>query len=110
MSEMDTQHPWIAILETKRAKADLMCWDFAVPIYCKIEWILMAKKNTISSAKLEWLTTQRQFGVSRVEECYLLLREGNNHYDPVLILNHPSPEAWVNDPRLAIENKKLEPN
>ena len=103
MSEMATEHPWIANLETKGAEVDLMRWDISVPIYCVIERIIMAKKNAIPSAKLEWLT-QRNFGVSRVEESCLFLRKGTNFYDPALILNHPPPECG---PRVAIEKKPV---
>ena len=53
--------------------------------------------DTISSAKLEWLT-QRHFGVSKASEFFLVLREGHNYYDPALLLTHPPPEVCVNDP------------
>ena len=97
MSEMATEHPWIAELEEKRANADLMMWDCAIPLYCDIEITIKKKKSTISSAKLERLTKQH-FGVTKLEECYIFIWEGNFYYAPEPLFSHPPPQAWVNDP------------
>ena len=75
MSAMAIEDPWIAELEQQKVKADLMNWDLALEKYCAIERTIKAKQDIISSIKLEWLT-QRHFGVSTAEECYLFLGKG----------------------------------